>query len=289
MAEHETLTTLAAGGDAAAIIEAARLGVEPTELEVGHVYGVVQADGTVAVIDLATDEHRRRQGDDPVAKTGHVHLTEHGSFSHYLNGHASRHATTLWGDRDAGRVIAVLDDHDNHDGEDRPGWGRHRATLTLSQTPAWKAWTQASGRLAGQADFAEFLEDRAGDVVDPEPARLLEVSTSIEATKGVAHKSAVRLDSGEVKVRYEETIDARAGQAGELTIPTRIELALSPYEGMEPYRVTARFRYRLGNGQLQLGIVLDRPEDVLRAAFGDVVAAVELATGLVVLHGTPRG
>lgn len=276
--------------EAAHIIEAARLGVEPVELELGAIYGSVQADGSVKVIDLATDDHRKRLGKMPVRKTGHANLTEPTSFAHYVKAHAETGCTELFADRDAGRIVAVLNGHNR--GLDimdewKAGWGDHRATLTLRQTPGWAAWTQASGKLVDQIQFAEFLEDRAADVVDPDAARLLEIATSIEATTSAAMKSASRLDNGEVKLRYEETIDARAGQAGDLTIPSRIELALSPYEGMDPYKVTARFRYRLNNGSLRLGIVIDRPEDILRAAFGDVTGLIETTTSQVVLHGTP--
>lgn len=272
--------------EAATIAMAGRISTSPHQLDTLATY-VVQTPTGVQVVDLDTDEHRRREGKAPKRKTGTFQLTEHASFSQYVNDHAVADGSTLWGDRDRGQIIAVLNDHATHSLDDEPDWRDHRAVLTLRRTPAWEAWTKASGQMHDQAAFAEFLEDRAGDVVDPDPARLLEVATSIEATTGVAHKSAVRLDSGEVKVRYEETIDARAGQAGDLTIPSRIELALSPYEGMDPYRVTARFRYRLANGTLRLGVVLDRPEDVLRAAFADVIAAVETETGLTVLHGTP--
>lgn len=276
-----TLTT-----EAAHIIEAARLGVIPTEFELGAIYGAIQADGSVKIIDLATDDHRKRLGEVPVRKTGHANLTEPTSFAHYIRAHAEPLRTALFADRDAGRIVALLNTH-TADADGEAGWGDHRATLTLRQTPGWAAWTQASGKLVDQIQFAEFLEDRAADVVDPDAARLLEIATSIEATTSAAMKSASRLDNGEVKLRYEETIDARAGQAGDLTIPSRIELALSPYEGMDPYKVTARFRYRLNNGSLRLGIVLDRPEDILRAAFGDVTGLIETTTSQVVLHGTP--
>lgn len=271
--------------EADAVAEHARIGTEPRQLASLAVHAIPTPSG-VQIVDLDTDEYRRREGEHPSRKTGSVTLSEHASFSAYVARHSAPEATTLWGNRDQGRIVAVLNDHPSG-GDHHPDWRDHRATLTLRQTPAWRAWVAASGNLVGQAEFAEFLEDRAADVVEPDSARLLEVATSIEATTGAAHKSAVRLDSGEVKVRYEETIEARAGQQGDLTIPTRIELALSPYEGMDPYRVTARFRYRLNNGALRLGVVLDRPEDVLRAAFGDVVTAVEAATGLVVLHGEP--
>lgn len=271
--------------EADAVAEAARLAAEPRTLEALKVHALPTTTG-IHIVDLDTDAHRKREGVPPMRKTGTVALSEHGSFAAYVSAHALDAVTTLWADRDHGRVIAVLNDHEaSPDGE--AGWGDHRATLTLRETPSWQAWCGASGKLTPQAAFAEFLEDHAGDVVDPDHARLLEVASSIEATKDVAHKSAVRLDNGEVKVRYEETIEARAGQAGDLTIPTRIELALSPYEGMDPYRVTARFRYRLRDGAMSLGVVLDRPEDVLRAAFADVLDAIEAETGIKPLHGNP--
>lgn len=275
----------AASDGTAAIIEAARLSTEGTELTLGKLYAVPQADGSIRVIDLATDDHRKRLGQEPVRKTGHVQLTEAPSFSYYVNDHKIDRETTLWANRDSGTVIAVLNDHVKDDVE--AGWGDHRATLTLRQTPAWKAWISVSGKFLSQAEFAELLEDRAGDVVTPDHATFLEVASSIEGTKDVAFKSAARDDNGEIQFRYEETITARAGQAGNLSIPSRIELALSPYEGQDPFKVTARFRHRLVDGTIRLGVVLDRPEDVLRTAFSAVAVEIETATGLSVRHGTP--
>lgn len=288
MAENTVPTSSRTEADA--IIEAARTSADPAILQPLSTYAVATPNG-VQVIDLDTDEHRRRRKDNPRRKTGTRKFTEHPSFVLYVTQHTVDNVSTIWADRDAGQMVAVLNDHANissgYDDDFSAGWGDHRAVLTLRQTPAWKAWTKASGDLVSQTTFAEFLEDRAADVVDPDAARLLEVATSIEATKSAAMKSATRLDNGEVKVRYEETIEARAGQAGDLTIPTRIELALSPYEGMDPYKVTARLRYRIGNGELKIGVVLDRPEDIIRAAFGDVVDRVADGTGLAVFHGQP--
>ena len=46
--------------DTDAIIEAARLGVGVSDLELGKVYAVPDADGNVHVLDLATDAHLAR-------------------------------------------------------------------------------------------------------------------------------------------------------------------------------------------------------------------------------------
>ena len=289
MPEKTTTATIdiakATAGDVPAIIEAARLGVEPVELELGSIYATVQADGTVRVIDLATEDHRKRQGQSPIRKTGHAHLTDHKSFTTYVGHHGEQLATELWADRDRGTIVAVLNGHLIE--TDGAGWGDHRATLTLTQTKAWKAWTSVSGRMMGQVEFAEFLEDHLIDVVDPTGAHLLEIAQSIEATKGVVMKSATRLDNGEVKVRYEEQVDAKAGQQGDLTIPSRIVLGIAPFEGLDPYRVEARLRYRLGNGQLSLAVLIDRPEDVLRSAFTAVTDEVAADLDLPILFGSP--
>lgn len=279
--------------DTDAIIEAARLGVELTPLDLGGIYAAPCADGSTKLLDLATPEHlarldlvAKRNGEAPARKTGHAQLTEAHSFGLYVNDHQQTGTTTLWGNRDRGTIVAVFNGH-TASADGAAGWGDHRATLTLQNTSEWIAWNRASGQMLDQEQFAEFLEDHIGDVREPDGAELLEVATSIQASIGATMKSAIRLDSGQVQVAYEETIEARAGKAGALTIPTRVVLALTPFEGGEPYKVEARFRYRLANGSLKLGVVLDRPSDVLKAAFDDVIKAVENDTSCTVLAGTP--
>lgn len=277
-----------------AIIEAARDGQPVEQLDLGSVYARQRSDGGVDVIDLTGPQHlqtldalAKRVGMPPARKTGHVQLTEHASFSRYVNQHGEQLATTLYADRQTGRIDAVLNGHLADD--DGAGWGDHRATLALTKTDPWKLWIGVSGQLIEQEAFAEFLEDRAADIVEPDAATLIEVATTLQSNGSVAWKSQVRLDNGLVQLAYEETAEATAGRAGNMQIPHRIKLALAPFEGGDLYAVEARFRYRLRDGKLRIGIVLDRVDDVLRKAFGDVVDAVEEATDLVVLHGRPAG
>jgi uncharacterized protein YfdQ (DUF2303 family) len=117
---------------------------------------------------------------------------------------------------------------------------------------------------------------------------MLELAKSFQATKGVTFRSDKRLDNGQVQVLYEETIEAKAGQRGEMTVPPVFVLALQPFEGSDTYRVQARLRYRISDGTLTIGYVLDRPEDVIRAAFDDVLAEIETTTELTAYRGTPR-
>lgn len=86
----------------------------------------------------------------------------------------------------------------------------------------------------------------------------------------------MRLQSGAIKFGYEETVNARAGQKGDIEIPQKLELAVRPYVGGPVYALTAAFRYRLGGAAgLKLGYRLERPEAVLESAFADIVQILQ--------------
>jgi uncharacterized protein YfdQ (DUF2303 family) len=181
--------------------------------------------------------------------------------------------------RDGLELVALVNGHEPGDepgDADRPcaGWGDHRAVLKLKTTRAWDAWLNHDGGFMSQAEFAEFLEERTGELVSPDAATMLDIARSIEVKSDGAYRSAMRDGSGQINFSYDETIEAKAGQAGQLVIPERIELALEPFAGAGTYRVKARFRYRMRSGNLSLGYVLDRPDAVIDTAFTDVVTQV---------------
>jgi uncharacterized protein YfdQ (DUF2303 family) len=296
MAETTTKPAIATAiPEAQVIAEQARLATEAKLLPPLHFYAIATPGG-VELIDLDTDANRRRNGVPPAHKSGRYSFSEPDSFSAYVNLHKQPNRTTLYADCDAGVIEAVFDDHaacgsaiGSAAGEDhsQAGWGAHRAALNLANTTSWKDWLAVSGRPHGQLAFAEFLEDHASDIREPDAALLLEVATTLQASSGAVMKSALRLDNGQVQLRYEETIEAKAGQAGSIKIPTRITLGLSPYEGLDPFKVDARFRYRLNAGSLCFSVLLDRPDQILRAAFSAVLEGISSATDLQILHGTP--
>ncbi len=70
-------------------------------------------------------------------------------------------------------------------------------------------------------------------------------------------------------------------------IPKTFTIGVAPFEGCQLYAVDARLRYRISEGRLTLGYQLDRPEDVLRTAFDDVLKQVQDATTRTALLGLP--
>lgn len=188
-------------------------------------------------------------------------------------------ATRLFADRNAGKILAILDYH-----HDNPSWCSHRATLSLRPSPEWKAWAAGENRWMGQADFAEFLEDHLADIAEPAGADVLEAARHLEAKKTVHFKSGINLDNGTVQFQFDEEVQGKG--RGTLVIPARFTLGIAPWEGMAPYRVTVRLRYRIADDKLTFRYALDQARKVYDAAFADVLGRVEGETEIRPLIGS---
>lgn len=272
-------------------VNAGLAAAEPDALDEGtRFYSVVTpADASHEVIDL--EKLRDYARPRPRRKTGTVTVHTAEAMVAYLKKHGLVD-TEVWADVTTGTVVAVINAHGGTpieaDGEEHvAGWGDHRAKLVLHKTPAWQAWTAYDGKLLGQLAFAEHLEDRAIDVVKPDSATMLEIAQTFTAKRQIGFDSSQRLSTGQVQLRYHEDIEARAGQKGNIEIPQVFELALAPFEGSPAYRVNARLRYRIGDGKLSIGYALERPEDVLREAFGEITGLIAKDSGWDVWHGVP--
>lgn len=271
--------------DAQAIIETALESAEPKELDLEATYLTVVPEGAIAEI-----HNLERYRSQPSRKRGNVELHDAASLGKYVNEHDDKSGSTaLYADVYERRIVAVINGHapaaDGADGE--PGWGDHCGRLQLRPTPEWLAWANLDGKLVDQVRFAEHIEDRLDDIRTPSGADVLELAKTFEAKVGVEFESAIVLESGQRQLTYKETIAARAGAAGQITIPKEITLGIKPFEGSDAYAIRARLRYRINAGALTIGIQLVKAEDVLRDAVNDTVATIESDTGLVAFSGTP--
>lgn len=264
-----------------AVIDTALRSATPAPLELGKFYTVVMPGGGVQKIDLTGEEHTGFV----TRKRGTATLQDVPSFLHYWGKHSDTDSE-IYADQARLTVTAVLDAHT----ADTARWGQHRAVLALRPTAAWTAWTNISAKSLSQTDMAEFLEDHLPEIVTPSGAEMLELVQTFQATIKAEFKSSSILASGARQISYAETINATAGKKGELTIPGSIALGIAPFEGSDPYEITARFRTRIADDRLFLAIKLDRPEDVIRAAFADTTQLIAETTGEgSVLTGTPIG
>ncbi len=268
---------LSSGGDAQAIIDAARLTASPVALTPDEPQGFVVPPGhQVVVPDLSA----WRQS--PSRKTG----VYRPATVEALIAYAKRYAVgreTVWVHPTSGRVQIVLDD----DHDDGPGFAQHRADLRLEHTPEWDYWTAKDGKAMGQEAFAEHIESGSDEIVEPDAATVLEIAQTFHATKNVSYRSSTRLTSGQVQFQYDEEIKAKAGQKGDLTIPTVILLLVAPFIGEAERKIVARLRHRITEGTLFLSYHLERPHVVIRDALDGVAAQLAGAFPNVYL-GEPK-
>lgn len=270
--------------DVQAIVETATRAAEPRPLDTqGRFFSALVPDGArLDVIDI--ERHLDVYRDTPRRKAGTVEVHDALAFISYLSKHGLPE-TEVWADVANQALVAVINANGGID--DPAGWGDHRAQLVLRKTPAWTAWAKYDKQFLSQTTFAEHVEERLPDFVMPAGAEMLELAQSFKAATKVAFESSRRLSSGETTLEYREETAATAGKKGNIAIPDIFSLGLAPFDGTEGYRVNARLRYRISDGALSLGYVLERPEDILRAAFADITTVVADGIAASVWHGTP--
>lgn len=238
-------------------------------IEVGGIYLVPNGSGGLSIAD--TDQYAENPRRVSAARV----VTDAASFVAYVNRHALA-GTEVYAHTNTSTVVAVIDSHQSTDGPTPalPGWQKHTLKLALEKSKAWLAWEAADGKLFDQQTFADFLDDRYLDVIDPAPAVLIDIARTFQAKTSVNFESGFREGSGDVTLQYVEDTKAKAGQKGDIEIPARIQLALRPYVGGPIYSIWASFRYRLNAGHVALGFRLERPENILEAAFADIVTEI---------------
>ncbi|MGW2720807.1 DUF2303 family protein [Streptomyces sp. NPDC001492] len=261
-----------------AISTLAQQALAPKDVEPGNIYLVATADGRVQTVDLTGPEYTGQLA----RKVGTTVVRDAASFLTYYAKHHDD-ASEVYSDVEKLTVVAVLDAHS----ADEPGFGGHRLSLQLRRTKAWEEWTKLDGNLVSQDDFANFLEDHLPNLVEPDAATMLEIAQSIKATTKADFQSSSRLQSGERKFSFVEDTKASAGSKGDIAIPETFKIAVQPFEGADPYSMTARFKYRLGGGQLALGFKLEQPEERAKAAFTDVLQQIAEGIDTPILNGTP--
>lgn len=273
MTESTTTKDLLAAG-AVELREVAVDGATPDA-----VYAVVPEGYQLKLTDL-TD--LRAHAPAPRRVVGTAVVTDAVSWLAYFDKYGDENSE-VFGDVTTSTVTGIL----NAPGaEDLPAWGDHRVALQLRHSASWDAWIALNGQMLNQTAFAEHLEDRTPDLVEPDAATMLELAQSFQATTGVQFESRSRLHDGQRQFTYLETTEGSAGNRGQIDIPTSIKIQVPVWRGVGiVVPMTARFRFRTSREGLQLGYVLDRLDDVLDAAWASLLGDLTADLTLPVLAG----
>ena len=92
-----------------------------------------------------------------------VKLLSADSFIQYCAKFATD-ASVILADANQTKLTAQLDYHAD---PATPDWCSHSAVYQCVKSKPWKIWEEHDETAMGQEAFAEFLEDRAGDIVTP--------------------------------------------------------------------------------------------------------------------------
>jgi uncharacterized protein YfdQ (DUF2303 family) len=215
----------------------------------------------------------------PVRTRATARFDDASSFLSYVK--ARKENRSIVTANEANKVVkAILDYHS----ERGAAFGEHTAELQLKATDEWAIWTAASGKRMGQNAFAEFIENNLPDIADPTGAEVLEVAKNLQIDKKVNFLSSVRLQDGNREFTFQEAQEATSAK-GTVRVPETFTVGLAPFLGASKYSLTARLRFRMVEGKLELWFDLLRPHKVVEDAFNNVVAALEAGLSVEILRG----
>ncbi|MCK9495221.1 MAG: YfdQ family protein [Dehalococcoidia bacterium] len=261
-------------GDIQAAIDAGRRETQVIDLRDDVRLVVRPSDSTDDVYDLESyAEHPRRHKGNATFRTVE-------DFTHYVKRHEGG-GTVVFADR-LGGMRAVF----NHHGKEIPGWRDFTATLTREHTKAWDAWMKAAQAPMSQLAFANFLEERLGEIAEPAGADLLDAAEHFRAHTIVSFRSQQKLSNGQRQLEYIEEVQGGGEQNGKLTLPERLTVVLQPFRDSESFSVEARLRWRIQDRQVVFSILFDDTlDDEIDEVVETAIRDVDVTIDALVLRG----
>lgn len=205
-------------------------------------------------------------------------------------------------------LTAVLDYH-RAGADAAPRFGQHRSLYKFPLSDQWKEWTakNGSGNAFGQGPFAEFIENRILDIIDPStasdsvktfvraiggtlagPSKLMELSRGLSIRVGAKLNQAVNLGTGEAQFTFVSEHQDETGAP--LKVPGAFVIAIPVFRGDAPYQIPVRLRYRVreGGSTVMWYYEMARVDESFDDAFRIAVNRAAKETNLPALTGKPE-
>ena len=234
------------------------------------------------VLDLT--EMVEKHAQNPNRAKGAVQVHDFDSLDRLVRRMGHPDHSRIYVDVDQKQFVAVL--LDNQGLDDAPQWRDHRVGFQAMLSPEMARWVSLNEKWTEQVQFAEHLEKNLRDFQGDEGTRMVMVASTLEAKRNASWKSAIRLDNGETRFGYEETIDATAVN-GTVQIPASFGIGVRLFKGDSTgVRLTLRLRYRLKGSQCHFQYEIIDLDFVLEQALRDMAAKLA-AAGFQVVFGRP--
>jgi uncharacterized protein YfdQ (DUF2303 family) len=227
----------------------------------------------------------------PFRKKAKVNASDELSFVDYIKRHGSLASCTVWCEANypSGKVdyTAIINDHEEE--ADGQHWRDHIAKFSPEKSVEWLRWNNSNTKTMGQYEFAEFIENNLADIASasgyPTGTAMLQMATALEITQDSRIKSAIRLQSGGVRMEYVQ--DDNAATTESMEVFNKFALGLPVFRGGDAYQLEARLKYRLNSGKLTFWYELNRADKVLEAAAKTLTQSIQEKSGFPLFHGNP--
>jgi uncharacterized protein YfdQ (DUF2303 family) len=224
---------------------------------------IIPNDMKIEKLDDLADKFRKK----PVRIHEITTVYSEQSFCEYFNRYQNEHSTVII-DFNQSRVVGFIDYHES---TEEPRYKNHCVIYSFPKTPEFSAWFNNDNSKLSQEEFAYFIEERFGEIVEPNAAAMLQVAQNLKATKEVNFKQSKRLDNGQNQFIYEETINGTCS-SGDIEVPELFKIQLQIFKFGAAYKLSARLRYRISPNGLSFWYTLINPQRSLDDAIADVEA-----------------
>jgi len=252
----------------------------------------------------------------PERRTGTAKFTDLSSFIEHAVRFKNDNSVIYAVDDPKNPSLTSIIDYHEVGGDVRAGthWGAHRGRYAFPFSETWKAWQKVEdGGALSMGEFAEFLEDRIGDVIEPlgapyegepdadkvlretiaklggilaSPAILLDLSRSFRVNENSKTRIAQVLSSGEAVINFSsEHLD---DVGAPIRVPNMFLIQAPVFANGIAYRVPVRLRYRAVSGTVKWLLMRLRPDLYLNDALEEAITITRTGTGLPVFRGTPE-
>lgn len=195
--------------------------------------------------------------------------------------------TRIFADESASTILAILDYHGaGGDGVGGPRWGCHRLSLKFEFSPEWSLWTGQNGQHMDQMGFAEFLEQNAVDIIEPQAAAVVDMARELEGKTEANFGSSTRLQTGSYSFTYSEQTTTKAGN-NKVEVPDRFRIKVPIFFGGDRVEVEALLRFRVKDSKLKFFYTLVRQKEAVHKAFLNERGKIAAGTSAVIINGKP--
>jgi len=263
---------------------------------------------TAQSVKKFTDEYKTA----PDFRTGTAQMLTLDSFINHVNRFKDEDSIIFADNsREKPSLKAVIDYH-KKTFKGQPRNGDHKVTYTFPMSDEWKAWMDLDGQSMTLIEFAEFLEDRIGDVEVPPvlnneneddsdadthlkmlleriggnlagPQKLMELSKGLKINVEEKVHQAHTLASGETQLQFSH--EHKDDQGAPIKVPNMFLINIPVFNSGDVFRIPVRLRYRVKAGSISWTYQLYRTDQTFDTAFDDAVKKVEEDTELPVHVG----